>query len=175
MKRGGQDHAKLPRRNHYVARRHAKAFLRVSSRSARSPVEQAPPLGDAATQRVETDRWRRDSRADALQLIVARTVAISWSPKLFRLLLEELYPDDSFQELLGDAADLSVQQYPQAVAVALALRHSWRPDDLARVARQLGISLSPRNGCAVSGSLVRQTGTNGRHSTSSKPAPGGRR
>jgi hypothetical protein len=38
---------------------------------------------------------------------------------------------------------LRVHQYPQAVAVAIALRHSWRPDDLARLATRLRIVLTP--------------------------------
>src|SRR4029077_16581264 len=32
--------------------------------------------------------------------------------------------------------------YPQALAIAIALRHRWGPDDLAHLARQLGITLS---------------------------------
>jgi hypothetical protein len=32
--------------------------------------------------------------------------------------------------------------YPQAIAIAIALRHPWRPDDFAHFARRRGITLS---------------------------------
>jgi len=57
------------------------------------------------------------------------------------VLLEELYVDDGLEELLGTARDrLRVRQYPQAVAVALILRHSWRADDLACILARLGVT-----------------------------------
>jgi hypothetical protein len=34
------------------------------------------------------------------------------------------------------------RRYPQVIAVANALRHSWQPDELTRLARRLGITLS---------------------------------
>ena len=37
-------------------------------------------------------------------------------------------------------AELQVRQYPQAVAVALILRHSWRADDLACILERLGLT-----------------------------------
>ena len=56
------------------------------------------------------------------------------------VLLEELYADDGLEELLGTPPDkLRVRQYPQAVAVALILRHSWRADDLACILERLGL------------------------------------
>ena len=45
-------------------------------------------------------------------------------------LLEELYVDDSIADLLGEFSSIPARRYPQLIAVALALRHSWRPDDL---------------------------------------------
>ena len=52
--------------------------------------------------------------------------------------LEELYVDDHFEELLGRApGDLRPGQYAQAIAVALILRHSWHPDDLACMLKRL--------------------------------------
>jgi hypothetical protein len=38
-----------------------------------------------------------------------------------------------------------VSRYPQAIAVAIALRHSWQPDQLTRLARRLGIALSAKD------------------------------
>ena len=49
--------------------------------------------------------------------------------------------DDGLEELLGKApSQLQVRQYPQAVAVALILRHSWRADDLACILERLGMT-----------------------------------
>ena len=57
------------------------------------------------------------------------------------VLLEELYVDDGLEELLGKSpTELQVRQYPQAVAVALILRHSWRADDLACILERLGVT-----------------------------------
>ena len=58
-----------------------------------------------------------------------------------KVLVEELYVDDGLEELLGKAPSrLQVRQYPQAVAVALILRHSWRADDLACILERLGMT-----------------------------------
>ena len=60
------------------------------------------------------------------------------------VLLEELYVDDGLEKLLGKAPSaLQVRQYPQAVAVALILRHSWRADDLACILERLGLTNGP--------------------------------
>jgi hypothetical protein len=56
------------------------------------------------------------------------------------VLLEELYADDGLEKLLGNSpSELQVRQYPQAVALALVLRHSWRADDLACILARLGV------------------------------------
>jgi hypothetical protein len=69
---------------------------------------------------------------------VSATKAIRWSPVLVETVLEELYVDDHFEGLLGRApGDLRPGQYPQAIAVALILRHSWHPDDLACLLKRL--------------------------------------
>ena len=58
-----------------------------------------------------------------------------------KVLVEELYVDDGLEELLGKTPGrLQVRQYPQAVAVALILRHSWRADDLACILARLGVT-----------------------------------
>lgn len=57
------------------------------------------------------------------------------------VLLEELYVDDGFEDLLGKSpTELRLRQYPQAVAAALILRHSWRADDLACILERLGMT-----------------------------------
>jgi hypothetical protein len=69
---------------------------------------------------------------------------IGWSPDLFAVLLEELHVDDMLPALVGDLDRLTVAQYPQAIALTIAIRHSWREDDLAEVAARLGIDVSRR-------------------------------
>ena len=64
---------------------------------------------------------------------------LSWTPALFALLLDELYADDLFTELVGDPDAIRPRGYAHAVAVAIALRHSWRPDDLQAVVGRLDI------------------------------------
>jgi hypothetical protein len=54
--------------------------------------------------------------------------------------LEELAPDDAFVELLGEPEKIARNEYGQAFAVALLLRHSWRPDDLEQCADKLGLT-----------------------------------
>ncbi|MGE3845093.1 MAG: hypothetical protein AB7I50_26315 [Vicinamibacterales bacterium] len=64
---------------------------------------------------------------------------MQWSADLIDVLLEELYVGDEFTALVGDPKRLARRRYPQMIAFALALRHSWRPDDLACILRRLGI------------------------------------
>ena len=77
-------------------------------------------------------------RRKLLRALAARTRKISWSANLVAALIEELYVEDDFHALLGDPKDLPRRRYPPAIALALALRHSWRPDDLACILRRLG-------------------------------------
>jgi hypothetical protein len=56
------------------------------------------------------------------------------------LLIEELYIDESIEALLGEHPHaLPTRRYPEAIAVALILRHSWRADDLACIVERLGL------------------------------------
>ena len=82
-------------------------------------------------------RWRRDARSRIIRTVVSATKALRWSPALVEAILEELYVDDHFEELLGAPGELRARQYPQAIAVALILRHSWHPDDLACILKRL--------------------------------------
>lgn len=78
-------------------------------------------------------------RRRVLRSLVARTQKIPWSTNIVDVLIEELYVEEDFNALLGDPKRLPRRRYPQAILLALALRHSWRPDDLACVLRRLGI------------------------------------
>lgn len=106
-----------------------------STRAKKLPDKQRQRAGrgNAATR-----RWRRDTRSKAIRAAVSAAKALRWSRPLIETVLEELYVDDHFEELLGRApGDLHPGQYAQAVAVALILRHSWHPDDLACMLKRL--------------------------------------
>jgi hypothetical protein len=105
----------------------------------------APPSPASPWRGPETDaeRWRTVLRPQVLGRIASSTRKLSWNSCLLRLLLEELYVDDLFTALVGPPQRLPTARYAQAVALAIALRHSWRPDDLLGVATRLGINLKP--------------------------------
>jgi hypothetical protein len=85
-----------------------------------------------------TRRWRRDTRPAAVRGAVSATKSLRWTHQLIEAVLEELYVDDHFEELLGRApGDLRPGQYARAIAIALILRHSWHPDDLACMLKRL--------------------------------------
>jgi hypothetical protein len=51
--------------------------------------------------------------------------------------------DDHFEELLGRApGDLQPDQYARAIAIAVILRHSWHPDDLACMLKRLKLRVA---------------------------------
>ena len=104
--------------------------------SARSLRESATLQTRSADRRAR--RWRREVRPAAVRAAVSATRALRWSRPLVEAVLEELYVDDHFEELLGRApGDLRPGQYAQAIAVALILRHSWHPADLACMLKRL--------------------------------------
>ena len=76
-----------------------------------------------------------------MRLFAARTRHLTWSRALLKALVEELYPDDLFTELAGNIDRVPRRQWPQVLAIAVALRHSWRRDGLTRIARRLRVSL----------------------------------
>jgi ParB/RepB/Spo0J family partition protein len=97
-----------------------------------------------AKRQAETERWRAELRPRALRLMVTRTGKLPWSRTLLGLLFNDLGVDELFSELLGRPDRLPTKRYPQAIAVALALRHSWSLEDLARLAKPLGIKVTAK-------------------------------
>ena len=68
------------------------------------------------------------------------TAGLEWTPALFATLLEELRENEGLEALLGTMRkDLAVAAYPQVIALALILRHSWEPHDLRRVLETLEV------------------------------------
>ena len=78
-----------------------------------------------AKQRLDAERWRDELRPGAMRLFAARTAKLPWSRGLLNALVEELYPDDLFTELVGNLDRVPRRQWPHVLAIAVALRHSW--------------------------------------------------
>ena len=95
-----------------------------------------------ALQQHEADRWRRELRPRAIRTFAGRATKLTWSRALLKLIVAELYPDDLFSEFVGSLDRIPARQWPRVLAIAVALRHSWRRDGLARVARRLHVSLA---------------------------------
>ena len=99
-------------------------------------------LEDAARakQELDAERWREELRPRALRLLAARTTKLPWSRALLKLVVHELYPDDLFSELIGNLDRVPRRRWPQVIALAVALRHSWRQDGLTQLVRSLRIT-----------------------------------
>ena len=95
-----------------------------------------------AQQQHEADQWRQELRPRAMRTFAERAAKLMWSRALVKLVVEELYPDDLFTKLVGNLDRVPPRQWPRVLAIAVALRHSWRRDALARVARRLHVSLA---------------------------------
>src|SRR5436190_12644283 len=95
-----------------------------------------------AKQQVDTQRWREELRPRAVRVFAARAAKLTWSRALLKLVVEELYPDDLFWELIGNLDRVPRRKWPSVLAIAVALRHSWRRDGLARIAKRLRVSLA---------------------------------
>ena len=84
--------------------------------------------------------WRRTVRPALLRRATIATTGLEWTPALFATLLEELRENDGLEALLGPMRkDLAVVSYPQVIALALILRHSWEPRDLRRILETLEV------------------------------------
>ena len=98
-------------------------------------------------QRDQVDEWRRHGRLVDLRALAEGAGDLVLSRGLLHALLEELHISDDFDALVGHVARLPESQYPRLLAIALLLRHSWCPQDLARTATRLGLprpaSLTP--------------------------------
>jgi len=79
-------------------------------------------------------------RKRLLRLLVQATHGFQWTPGLIHLLLEELYVEDDIIALLGAMHTANERRIPQMVAVAIALRHSWRVDDFYGIVRRLNVT-----------------------------------
>ena len=104
-------------------------------------VDQYIEEGHRAKNRLDFDRWRAELRPRAMQVFASRAARLTWSRALLKAVIEELYPDDLFSELIGNLDRVPARHWPRVIAIAVALRHSWRHDRLARLAKRLRVSL----------------------------------
>jgi hypothetical protein len=95
-----------------------------------------------ATRRDDLADWRRLTRPVILENFLKRTRDLRWSRELIDLLLDELHVSDEFDDLIGRVPPSARVNYPLLVALALVLRHSWHPEDLARIIAEPGLSPS---------------------------------
>jgi hypothetical protein len=117
--------------------------MRTTRRSSPVPVFQHRNVTRADAARATVEDWRSQVRPLILRKAAAATKSLAWSPALIELLLDELHVDESLAELLGSPLKrLSRKQYAQAIALALLLRHSWRPDDLLTIVQRLGLGIN---------------------------------
>lgn len=91
-------------------------------------------------------QWREESRTPALEALLQQTKGLKLTRGLLLLLLEELSIDDEFDQIVGNPDDLPSSRFPQAIAMAIALRHSWRPDDIESVVEALTATGTPQSG-----------------------------
>jgi hypothetical protein len=97
----------------------------------------------SAAKRDDLANWRRLTRPVILDDFLDHTRDLGWSRELIDLLLEELHVSDEFDELIGRLPPTARANYPQLLAIALVLRHSWFPEDLAGIIAESGLSASP--------------------------------
>jgi hypothetical protein len=101
------------------------------------------PRTSSTTRRNDLADWRRLTRPVILDDFLDRTRDLCWSRELIDLLLDELHVSDEFDDLIGRVPPSAQVNYPQLVTLALVLRHSWFPEDLARIIAEPGLSPSP--------------------------------
>ena len=95
-----------------------------------------------AKKQLDAQRWRDELRPRAMRAFAARAAKLTWSRALLKSIVDELYPDDLFTELIGDVDRITPRHWPRVMAIAVALRHSWRRDGLSRLASRLGVPLA---------------------------------
>jgi hypothetical protein len=94
------------------------------------------------TRRDDLADWRRLTRPVLLDDFLTHTRDLRWSRELIDLLLDELHVSDEFDDLIGRVPPSAQVNYPQLVALALVLRHSWYPEDLTRIIAETGVEPS---------------------------------
>lgn len=81
------------------------------------------------------------ARSQVLEELAAQASIVRLDRDLLVTLLEELGTDETFVALVGEPTRIPKKAFGQAIAVALLLRHSWRPDDLEECANRLRLNM----------------------------------
>ena len=92
-----------------------------------------PVILESFLKRTRDLRWSRELIDLLLDDFLNHTRDLRWSRELIDLLLDELHVSDEFDDLIGRVPPSAQVNYPQLVALALVLRHSWYPEDLTRI------------------------------------------
>ena len=98
-----------------------------------------------AKHQLDAEHWRDELRPRAMRVFSTRTTKLTWSRALVKLIVGEQFLDDLFTALVGHLDRVPPRQWPRVLAIAVALRHSWRRDGLARIARRLRVSLAAKD------------------------------
>jgi hypothetical protein len=125
-------------------------------RTGITDIDELLEAGRRAKVQIDADRWRREIRPALMRHFAARARTLAWSRALVKAVVEELYPDDLFAALVGDVDRVPRRHWPWVLAIAVALRHSWRRDGLTRLASRLRVSLAER-GSSRTGSIVHRS------------------
>lgn len=106
-----------------------------SSRSTRTLTATGVPKGTSVLD------WRTDVRPALLGYLATLATRIQWSDHLLRALLDELHVTDEFHHLVGLVGPATHPDHDaaQRLGLALLLRRSWDPDDLADLVGRLGL------------------------------------
>ena len=92
-----------------------------------------------ASKELRHGRLRGPYRKRLLTLLAQATADLKWTPGLLRLLIEELYVEDDIDTVLAASPQFDERRIPQIIAVAIALRHSWKVDDFYAIIRRLHV------------------------------------
>ena len=114
--------------------------------------------------------WRRLTRPVILDDFLNRTRDLCWSRELIDLLLDELHVSDEFDDLVGRDPSPTQVNYPQLVALALVLRYSWFPEDLARIVAEPGLAPSPTSPAVDRGPSSEVIDAANRRDSTNRPA-----
>lgn len=83
-------------------------------------------------------------RPQLLRSLAHHLRGLKWSPRLLAVVLDELHVSDELEAILGDLRRVPTREYGRTLALAVAIRHSWKPDDLAWLTGQLRLRHTPR-------------------------------
>ena len=102
------------RRNHNGQRHSGTAVAGLPEFPVSETAARAKRGSEAPNPHPTATRPQDDPRLEALRLIAWRTKKLSWTPALLALLLDELYVDDLFTEVVGDPDAIPPRDYARA-------------------------------------------------------------